>query len=69
MLLDASLAFVPYGSPLSMVLGAGVAGYSSIIDLTGSGVGVNAAQFGMRRGLFMPIFYHGVNAVGERVSV
>jgi hypothetical protein len=39
MRLDAQLAFVPVGAPLSLVAAAGVAVPSNIIDLMGSGVG------------------------------
>ena len=38
--LDGTLAFVPVGNPLSLVLGAGVGAASNIIDLAGAGVGV-----------------------------
>ena len=58
MLLDASLAFVPLGAPLSLVAGAGVAVYSSVLDLLGAGVGVappsiigNATVFGTDFGI------------------
>src|ERR1700722_16984267 len=40
MITDKLLAFVPIGSPLSLVGGAGVAIRSGIIDLMGVGVGV-----------------------------
>ena len=40
MILDASLAFVPLGSPLSLVAGSGVDVASNTIDLLGAGVGV-----------------------------
>lgn len=53
MMLDASLAFVQFGAPLSLVAGAGVSIQSAIIDLMGAGVGQpvtnivgNAAQPG-----------------------
>lgn len=39
MRLDSQLSFVPYGSPLSLVGGAGVAIPSNVIDLLGAGVG------------------------------
>lgn len=39
MRLDASLAFVPVGSPLSCVGATGATFYSNIIDLLGTGVG------------------------------
>jgi hypothetical protein len=56
---DALLAFVPLGSPLSLVGGAGVAIPSpNVIDLLGAGVGVappsiigNAALFGTDMGI------------------
>ena len=38
--IDGTLQFVPYGAPLSLVLGAGVGVASNIIDLLGAGVGV-----------------------------
>lgn len=40
MRLDSSLAFVPVGSPLSLVGGAGVSFVSQVIDLMGVGVGI-----------------------------
>jgi len=59
MLLDALLNFVPIGSPLSLVGGAGVSFRSGIIDLLGLGVGVapseriigNRAVFGEDSGI------------------
>ncbi len=39
MLLDASLAFVPVGTPLSLVAGAGVDIASDVLDLAGTGSG------------------------------
>jgi hypothetical protein len=58
MLTDALLAFVPIGSPLSLVGGAGVALPSAVIDLLGAGVGVappniigNATLFGTDAGI------------------
>jgi hypothetical protein len=44
MRIDSSLAFVPFGTPLSCVAGAGVAIPSQIIDLLGSGVGTAPAN-------------------------
>ena len=44
MIIDAQLAFVPLGSPLSCVGAAGVDFSSNIIDLLGLGVGITAAN-------------------------
>ena len=52
MLLDGTLAFVPYGSPLSLVLGAGVSAASNIIDLLGAGVGVPPPNYIGTRSVF-----------------
>jgi hypothetical protein len=58
MINDQLLAFVPIGSPLSLVGGAGVAIRSGIIDLLGVGAGVappniigNASVFGQADGM------------------
>ncbi len=58
MFLDALLAFVPVGSPLSLVLGAGVSAASNVLDMTGAGVGVappniigTRTQFGVDPGI------------------
>lgn len=40
MLTDATLAFVPIGAPLSLVIASGASSRSGIIDLLGLGVGV-----------------------------
>jgi hypothetical protein len=40
MLIDALVSFIPVGSPLSLVGGAGVAIPSNVIDLLGLGVGI-----------------------------
>ena len=44
MYLDSQLAFVPVGSPLSIVAGAGVSVPSGVIDVLGLGQGVNPAS-------------------------
>lgn len=44
MRLDSSLAFVPYGAPLSLIAASGVAVPSNVIDLLGSGVGTPPAN-------------------------
>lgn len=58
MRLDSQLAFVPVGSPLSIVAADGVATYSNVIDLLGQGVGQapaniigNATLFGADMGV------------------
>lgn len=58
MRLDSSLAFVPYGTPLSIVGATGATFYSNVIDLLGSGVGTapaniigNATTFGQDMGV------------------
>lgn len=58
MRLDSQLSFIPVGSPLSIVGGAGVAFASNVLDLLGAGVGQappsyigNAATFGADMGV------------------
>lgn len=45
MLLDAKLAFVPVGAPLSLIAAAGVDVPSNVIDLMGPGVGMAMASY------------------------
>ncbi len=58
MLIDSLVSFIPPGSPLSLIAGAGVAVPSNVIDLIGSGVGTTppniigtAALFGTDLGI------------------